>query len=199
MIRLGLKGAIAAALVIPAWAIGAEDRQTTPAPVTQASAPTPRTIEEAEAEGAKHAQVTVAQEPEGFADAFGPKGRKCVEAADHTAIRSGDFVAGSFNPRYMMVGTNGQPAKWKIWWIPKYVNWENTLLRLRAAKLGAPEKTYSTTFVATAYSVNPDTRERGKDPFYPSTVLFPENGKWLVVMTASNNWGCFIVEETQAK
>lgn len=91
----------------------------------------------------------------------------------------------------MMVGTRGEPARWKIWWIPNQMPPldGSVLLTLRAGKMDNPEKTVTRTFTEIANA-------RTDTPFFPTTILFPEKGDWLVVATAGNNWGCFIIDET---
>jgi len=153
----------------------------------------PRSVEAAEAEGAKWPSNPPQADRTSWADAFGPRDRRCVRAADHTTMRSGDFIAGPFKDRVLMVGTGGQPPKWKVWWVPNQMpplN-GNVQLMLRATKMNQPEKTVTHTFVDIA-------NEHAEEPFFPTTVLFPENGDWLVVATAGNNWGCFIIEETRS-
>ena len=152
-------------------------------------APIPTTVDAAEAEGAKHPRP-VGTEPSMYADAFGPTDRRCVDAdggaTDRTA-RSGEFVAGPFNPPVFMGNPrSAQGARRKVWWAPR----QGTAmppLQLRAAKIDSPNVTVNWTLPSVA------SNESGQ--FYNTLFRFPVVGKWLVVVTAGNNWGCFLVEE----
>jgi hypothetical protein len=74
----------------------------------------------------------------------------------------------------------------KVWWAPLQTATMPPML-LRAAKIGAPEKTVTWTFPSVV------SNENGY--FFNTTFWFPEIGKWLVIVTSGNNWGCFILDE----
>jgi hypothetical protein len=165
--------------------------QQPPAPTVTAQGVAPRTVEAAEAEGAKWPRNPPQAERPNWADAFGPRERRCVRAADHVTIRSGDFVAGPFQDRVVMMVYAGK-LHWKIWWVPNQMPPLNgAAMTMRATKLDQPERTVTEHFGNIA-------NEHSAEPFFPTFILFPEKGLWLVVVTAGNNWGCFIVEETLA-
>jgi hypothetical protein len=143
-------------------------------------APPPPTIEAAEAEGAKYPKADSAAEHGMYAKAFGPKDRKCVDAESHLAARSGEFVAGAFDHHWKM--GNGR----KVWWAPMQTATMAPML-LRATKIGAPGTTVTWNFPSVV------SNENGY--FFNTTFRFPEAGKWLVVVTSGNNWGCFLLDE----
>jgi hypothetical protein len=168
----------------------------------QSTPPPPRTVEAAEAEGAKHPKITL-PEPEGaqYAEAFGPRERKCVDVGKHPAVRSGDFVAGPFQERIFMAGSE----KRKLWWSPRQMP-ATPLLQLRATRIGSPDVVASFTFGQTARPVALADVQAFKDgtgprpvptgpSFFPTQVHFPQAGNWLVVVTSGDNWGCFILDE----
>jgi hypothetical protein len=170
-----------------AFAVAGLAAQQPPAPTGNSQSVAPPTVEAAEAEGAKWPRDPPQAERPTWADAFGPRERQCVRAVDHVAIRSGDFVAGPFQDRVVMMAYAGKWS-WKIWWVPNQMP-PGAALTMRATKLDQPEKTVTQHFGNIA-------NESTAEPFFPTLVLFPEKGLWLAVVTAGNNWGCFIVEET---
>jgi hypothetical protein len=149
----------------------------------------PRTVEAAEAEGATYPTASELTEQSGYAEASGPKERKCVDAdaAKHVAARSGEFVAGPFDRRVMFGSpTSPESAKRKVWWTPRQTA-VMPPMQLRAAKIGSPDLTASWTF--------PSVVSNESGFFFNTLVRFPQAGKWLVVVTSGNNWGCFILDE----
>lgn len=148
----------------------------------QVAAPPPplATVEAAEADGARHPRAVGTMQAM-YGEANGPTERKCVDAEKYLTARSGEFVAGPFSERVIMVGSGR-----KVWWAPRQtVDFPPMLLR--ATKLGAPNVTVNWVFSSVAYNDN--------GSFYNTTFLFPEAGRWLTVVTAGNNWGCFILDE----
>jgi hypothetical protein len=148
---------------------------------TAQTAVPPSTVEAAEAEGAKFPKAESALEPGMYGEAFGAKERKCVDAETHVAARSGEFVAGAFD-RHWHMGNSGR----KVWWAPMQTATMPPML-LRASKIGAPEATVTWTFPSVV------SNENGY--FFNTTFWFPAVGKWLVVVTSGNNWGCFLLDE----
>lgn len=150
------------------------------------STPPPQTVEAAEAEGARYPKASGGAEQAMYDDAFGPKERKCVDADEgkHVAARSGEFVAGPFD-RHVMFGSP-KSARRKVWWAPRQTA-VMPPMQLRAAKVGAPDVTVIWTFPSVV------SNENGF--FFNTTFRFPEAGKWLVVVSSGNNWGCFILDE----
>lgn len=152
----------------------------TPQSAQDAAVP-PRTIEAAEAEGAAHpARSGIEQSM--YADAFGPSDRKCVAAEGHVTARSGDFVAGPFEAYIVM----GRGRLRKVWWAPRQGTVMPPLL-LRGTKLDGPNVTVAWSFPSVAVSTD--------GAFYNTTFELPQPGKWLVVVTAGSNWGCFVLQQ----
>jgi hypothetical protein len=109
---------------------------------TQSSGTPPQAVEAAEAEGAKHPRITVTEAEDAvYAEAFGPRERRCVDVGKHLTVRSGDFVAGPFHERIFMAGSN----KRKIWWTPRQMP-STPVLHLRGTRIGSPEVVASYTF-----------------------------------------------------
>jgi hypothetical protein len=151
--------------------------------IAQTVAPPPRTVEAAEAEGARHPKTSATADDAMYADAFGPRDRPCVDAETHVTARSGEFVAGPFDYHVMM---NPAAPRRKVWWALKQTAIMQPM-HLRAVKIGAPEVTVAWTFPSVA---------RNENGFlFPTTFRFPEVGKWLVIVTSGDNWGCFLLDE----
>jgi hypothetical protein len=146
-----------------------------------------RSVDAAEADGAKHPKAAAAAETSVHATAFGSRERRCVDAETHAMAKSGEFVAGPFSDYVTMVGT----GKRKVWWAPQD-NATATMppLQVRATKVGAPD-------VAVNWTL-PSVVQNENGYFFNTLILFPENGKWLVVVSSGNNWGCFVLNEILA-
>jgi hypothetical protein len=151
----------------------------------QSTPPPPQTVEAAEAEGAKHPKATEGTDFT-YGDAVGPKERKCVDAdkEKHVVARSGEFVAGPFGTP-VMFGTPGNYRR-KVWWAPRQTA-VMPPMQFRAVKVGAPDVTVSWTFPSVVHNEN--------GFFFNTLFRFPAVGKWLVVVTSGNSWGCFILDE----
>jgi len=168
-------------LLAAAWWLAASPQSRPTSVGGQTATPIPTSIEAAEAEGAAH--------PKGvgplatlYAEAFGSTERKCADAEGHVAVRSGDFVAGAFD-RYWHMGLSGR----KVWWTPRQTTETWPALQLRAAKLDAPDVTANWSFGSVVSNSN--------GYFYNTLFTLPQTGRWLVVVTSGNNWGCFILTE----
>jgi hypothetical protein len=147
----------------------------------------PRSVETAEADGAKYSKAADGAELAVFADAFGSRARRCVDAETHVMARSGEFVAGPFDTYVSLAGTGRR----KVWWAPRDTATATMPpLQLRATKVGAPDVTVSWTLPSVVRNEN--------GYFFNTLVLFPQNGKWLVVVSSGNNWGCFVLNEILA-
>ena len=86
----------------------------------------------------------------------------------------------------------GSPQRYqrKVWWTPR----QGTAMppmQVRAVKLDSPTVTVQWSFPSVVRNEN--------GQFYNTLFRFPELGRWLVVVTAGNNWGCFILDEIDPK
>ena len=157
--------------------------------------PPPQTVAAAEAEGVTFPTVAVTS-PEAlrYAKEFGPQEqRRCVETGKESRASSGDFVAGPFQGYILRDKTYGR----KTWWAPRQR--PATPLRLRGTLIGSPDVVVNDTFTQTTRPVartgpGPEMFVVGPS-FFPTWVRFPRGGKWLVVVTSGDNWGCFIMDE----
>jgi hypothetical protein len=113
--------------------------------------------------------------------------RKCVDAASAYNIgglRSGDIVArGRFG---VQAGLRAARAS-KILWLPLHGRADqlDTPLLLRTVRLGQPPD-------STRQTVARLVRSHG-EVGYPSSVIFPASGEWLLIATAGDDWGCFVL------
>jgi hypothetical protein len=167
--------------------------------VSGAQAP-PRTVEAAEADGAKYPQATAVGDAAALdraaawdrenAGAAGTSERRCVDVEKSAAVsvRSGEFVAGNFAQYIVMAGS----GKRKVWWAPRRNSSTMPPLQLRATKVGAPDVSVDWTLPSVVRGVGSSSY------FFNTLIVFPENGKWLVVASSGDNWGCFIVPEINA-
>jgi hypothetical protein len=155
----------------------------------------PHSIASASAEAARHPQ---APPPRAiglaFQDAPGTGARSCVDverqrpASAQDGVRSGEFLAGPFVIYADMWRQNPENAS-KLWWVPLHTG---TMpgLTVRAVLLDDP--TVQRVFTAAIVGHN----DRGREAFYPSGVVLPSAGRWMLVATAGPDWGCFIVTLT---
>jgi hypothetical protein len=114
--------------------------------------------------------------------------RRCVvppsedSLANH-ALRSGEIAA-----RTRFSGPAGFRAgrSQKVLWLPLHaVRGQRVPLLLRAARIGEPQDTVRKTIPGSVYSHG--------STGYPSAVLLPTAGEWVVVATAGRDWGCFLL------
>lgn len=148
-----------------------------------------RTSAAAEAEGAQFPRVVTAGPPIGLVARArsGTSERRCVAppAVEDVVggLRSGDFVV-----RGILTGSSGLRAgnAHKVLWLPVHPGSElRTPLLIRAGRVGQPADSLRQIVPALASSGS----ERG----YPSSMEFPTAGEWVVVTTAANDWGCFLL------
>jgi hypothetical protein len=117
--------------------------------------------------------------------------RRCVQPVTATSLpaslRSGEMILrGYAGPR---AGQRGN----KMLWMPLHDPGRNpTTLIIRGARFDHPSDTLRQMI----------TTERGParqvghpNSFgFPSTVIFPTSGRWLVVANDNHDWGCFILD-----
>jgi hypothetical protein len=167
--------------------------------------PVRETVAAAETEGAAYPRGPAREhDPVVFAgNPIGTPERKCTSgpstdvAAGKSAgfdfsytpvgIRSGDFVIGG------QIGAGTPPGagrQSKIWWAPYHNPHEHfTPLVVRGARLGHPGDTIR--------YMQPNHAWPGRGPetdaFFPSGIELPRPGRWLLIATAGDDWGCFIL------
>lgn len=144
----------------------------------------PGSIREAEASGSRHPRATANNEGSW---ARGTSERRCVDA-DANVVRSGDFVAGPFE-FYNEIWRQGYG---KLWWRPSEMTPHPPLLIVQATRLDqvADSRVFEASDVASPSG--PKENEATRIKFYPTGFRLPSLGRWMMVATAGNNWGCFI-------
>ncbi len=160
----------------------------------------PATVREAEAQGADfaHAAAQVVQQPY-FSDfPFGGTAeRRCVAAAAYVAhtsmpngsLRSGDFIVqGGFSKASW--GGFQAVKEQKVLWLPLHGSSSRIPLVVRAARIDNPADSVRFRVEGLAYEPGSSGRLYG----YPSLVSFPSAGQWVIVATAGNDWGCFVLD-----
>jgi hypothetical protein len=152
----------------------------------------PRTLSEAEAEGAQFARDAAGAAQAGWAARpfRGTRERRCAgpSTADDSLqrgslpLRSGDLLIRAWFAVPLGFRVN---ERHKILWLPLHARTNDpTPLLIRAVRLGHPSDSLRLTVAKLA---------RSRTEFgYPSTVSFPSLGEWLVVATAGADWGCFL-------
>lgn len=181
--------AVIALLTLGRGLIAQRDRRAAEKPL-----PIRETIAAAEAEGAAYPRGPARER---LATVFvgrsvGTTERKCVDGPTTklavSQIRSGDFVIG------------GQIGGWrtplagkasKIWWAPYHNPLDDSAtLVVRGARLGHPGDTIRYKKSDIGYAMFKS------DAFFPSGLFLPRAGSWLLVATAGDDWGCFILTAT---
>lgn len=148
----------------------------------------PRTIEDAEREGAEWPQITAAPtQPVRGRDTTVmftvPGPRTCTVGKELGPARSGEFLIGA-QLSGSVAGTHGNLTK--IWWRPDHPALEYDLL-VRGRSLTNSADTMRMVFTDWAHV-------GGESWFFPSGTIFPTAGRWLVIASHGPNWGCFILE-----
>ena len=132
------------------------------------------------------------------AETIGTAERKCVEFppnvdskwAFHHPVsrRSGEFETGALITA-LKAGQRG-----KVWWNPLHnPQSAKAALIVRGTRLDQPEITSRFVSSRIAWPVLHTDAPMPKYAFYPSGFALPSRGRWLLVATAGNDWGCFIV------
>ena len=161
----------------------------------------PVTIREAEAQGADfaHDAPQVVQQSYFTDSRFGGTAeRRCVVAASYTAytsapngsLRSGDFIV---RGGFLDASWGGFHAVkgYKVLWLPVHgSSSQKPPLVVRAARIGSPADSVRFRIDGLAKGTGPSVPLYG----YPSEVSFPSAGQWVIVATAGNDWGCFVLD-----
>lgn len=150
-----------------------------------------RLVASAEAEGAARERKTPARKPHLFANARGSAERKCEAGYGVGPVRSGDFVIGG------LLGSDIAPAAGaprKVWWAPLNQSADMRPLHVQGRNLSAPADTFRFTTSKLAWPTGDSGKPLAeRDHFFPSGIVLPHAGTWLLVATSGSNWGCFIL------
>jgi hypothetical protein len=85
----------------------------------------------------------------------------------------------------------GRGHQSKIWCVPYHNPLDHsTSLIVRGARLGHSGDTIRYKQAGIAYNV------LKTDAFFPSGLLLPRAGTWLLIATAGADWGCFVLTAT---
>jgi hypothetical protein len=147
-----------------------------------------QSVLEAEERGSRHPPA-VTNNAGRYHDSYtGSRERRCVNA-DAGAMRSSDFVAGPFD-RYNDLWRQGYG---KLWWHPNEMPSEAPMLTVQATRLDevAESRVYETRDIASPSG--PGESRATSARFYPTGIRLPTVGRWMMVATAGNNWGCFVL------
>jgi hypothetical protein len=128
----------------------------------------------------------------------GVSDRRCVPSTTEDLHATGSLRSGDMIVRGPLIGTNGMQAgkEDKVLWVPLHApSIGRPPLVLRADRIDHPADSLRLTFAGLTYGPGPAGRMFG----YPSLVSFPKSGQWLVVATAGDDWGCFVVDVAEAK
>ena len=157
-------------------------------------------IAAAEVEGAAYRQSTER-------GAHPAAARKCVDAYNTSdvsdpsgllSIRSGDFAIGGDLGGYLYMNAALHAAggrRGAIWWHPDHGGPGMPPLVIRGRSLTDLRDTvrHTTTHVATWSTTFPRAVPQTPDHFFFSGLAVPHPGKWLLIATSGENWGCFIL------
>lgn len=151
----------------------------------------PRSVAEAEAFGARFPRAAGPESlPRHFAVAeLGTKDRRCVDVDTANAARSGEFVGGPFQAHVTY-----WHQRWGKWWFvsghpyPLRTPVQGTVFFTRLDTAGP------------AFVFKSETRRvRYHDPEFDRNMSIgayfnlPARGKWMVVASKHDLWGCFIL------
>jgi hypothetical protein len=153
----------------------------------------PATVDAAEAEAKAFPRgASPAAASPLFGQPFGGSAdRKCISPSRDGPIRNGSLRSGEFIIRTTFAGPWGlrENRDHKILWIPLHNPYEyRDTLVIRAARIGDAADSLREMVPDWAWSPGSKTNS-----FFPSLVRFPAVGEWLVVATAGNDWGCFVL------
>ena len=154
----------------------------------------PSSVAAAEAEGAAFPRGAAPSivAPDSARPFAGTETRKCVTPSATGNDTGGQLRSGEFIVRGYFAGRNGARAQHasKFLWVPLHdpLDYPNALL-VRAERIGHPEDAFRQAVADWAYP----GRDHKREGSFPSLVTFPSAGTWVVIATAGNDWGCFLV------
>lgn len=129
------------------------------------------------------------REPEGTAE------RLCVDLPRGLqSIRSGQFVIGGHTQPFVAGRAH------KIWWKPVNASLEMTIeLAAQPMDGSEGEVVFNLADVTTFYTNDTPPRKIPEESFFPGVTTFPSPGRWMVVATSGENWGCFVFHVNSAE
>lgn len=103
-------------------------------------------------------------------------------------MRSGDFMVSGGRA---MIHGEGQKLPWTPAWPSRSME-----LLIRARRLSEPTEAPTKAFAVTVTDVI-NTAANGEEPrpweaSFPTRIVFPSAGTWVVVGTSARNWGCLV-------
>ena len=175
-------GLAAQQFATPTPALSAQIREAE-ARVTKAS---PRSIAEAEGEGAAYPRIADTEKSVRTCTIIRPEQIVLPPPAKamNPYVQSGEFEAVSISFGWDLTY---EQAKMPL--VPRYRDAIGRGLRIRVIALGEPRE--GTTYALDDFNANsasPWTR------FFASWPRFPTPGRWLMLVTAGANWGCFVLD-----
>ena len=181
---LGVAAAVAIALGVGAVAGARTQSPAPPSPAPHVTA-VDKQIADAEGEGAKHPRVKTPDPYPRTCNVIRPEQIVFpTGTATSPYIWSGDFDAASISFGW---DQTYEQAK-----MPLRVLYPDAIgngLQIRLIRLDPPG--YGTPFQLDGFNARTiGTRE----PFFASGPRFPTPGKWMMIMTAGANWGCFVLD-----
>jgi hypothetical protein len=152
----------------------------------------PRTIAEAEAEGATYPRATSAVAGQG-------EPRTCLVVKPERIVlpqsqggdpRDRQLVFGDFFALSISFGWGPTYEIAKLPLEPLVVEPIGKGLLIRVVRLDPPDE-------STTYELRDLNLTNPRRPFFPSWPRFPTPGRWMVIATAGANWGCFVLNRPE--
>jgi hypothetical protein len=147
-----------------------------------------QSVLEAEERGRRHPQA-VTNNADRYHNAYtGTHERRCVNA-DADSKRSGDFIAGPL----LLYNDVWRQGSGKLWWHPNEMPSEAPMLTVHATRLDESAEARVFDSATIAWGSGPNASATTSPKFYPTGIRLPTVGRWMMVATAGNNWGCFVL------
>jgi hypothetical protein len=156
----------------------------------------PMTVAQAEAEGAAfpHDPAPVVL-PAAYSAFSGTAARRCVSSADASSATTWEAASSLRSGEMILRGHNQTSDKRgnKMLWMPLHdPGGRPVTLSIRGVRLGNPADTLRQTVKLTR---GPARQIGNPNSFgFPSIVVFPAAGRWLVVANDDHDWGCFVLD-----
>lgn len=120
-------------------------------------------------------------EPDGTAE------RLCIDVPRGGPMtRSGEFVIGGSESPFIAGRVQ------KIWWKPLNSSLDMDVDFFTHALDGGEGEIDFNVSLTTFYTNDSPPQKIPEEAFFPSGTTFPAPGRWMVIPTSGENWGCFI-------